>query len=369
MSSEIREFLDRIYFSNTVGDYLWFIGMMILAILFKRVISKYLSNLFYNIIEKYTEGIHKEKLFELLHKPISAFIIILITYIATSHIEFPQEWGIKPVDQFGLRMVLQKGYVAVLIIAITWIFLRMVEFGSLILLKRAEKTESKEDDQIVAFAREFAKIIVIIISFFLLLGGVFNVDIGAIIAGLGIGGLALALAAKESIENLLASFTIFFDKPFVVGDFVKVGTIEGTVEKVGFRSTRLRTLEKSFLTIPNKKMVDSELDNLTLRTFRRGRFNIGVVYGTTPEQIKAIVTDIQAFIDEHPRTNQEGRVSFTEFGSSSLDIMIQYFVDTMDWNIFLEVKQEINFKIMEIVKNHHSDFAFPTTTVHLQKNQ
>ncbi|MBA3900887.1 MAG: mechanosensitive ion channel family protein, partial [Bacteroidetes bacterium] len=204
---------------------------------------------------------------------------------------------------------------------------------------------------------------------FLILSGVFRLDIGTLVAGIGIGGLALALAAKESLENLLASFTIFLDKPFVLGDLVQVGGILGVVEKVGFRSTRLRTLERSFLTIPNKKMVDTELDNLSLRTFRRARFSVGLIYQTTQEQISLIVNDIQEFIDQHPNTNQEGKVRFTEFGSSSLDIMVQYFVDTMDWDVFLNVKQEINFKIMEIVKKHGSDFAYPSTTVFLNQTK
>lgn len=363
----MNDFLHKVYFSNTIGDYLWLLGLILFAILFKKVISKYLSNILYKSIQKHVEGVESEKLFDLLYKPISLFILLIICFLATTHLEFPSEWHLAPENKFGLRMFLHKSYLGFLVISISWIALRLTDFGALVLLTKAEKTESKQDDQIIAFAKEFSKVILLILTFFFVLGTVFNVDIGAIIAGLGIGGLALALAAKESLENLLASFTIFFDKPFVVGDLVQVGTISGTVEKVGFRSTRIRTLEKSFLTIPNKKMVDSELDNLTLRTFRRVKHNIGLVYGTTPEQIIAIVNDLQKFIDEHAHTNQEGKVSFTDFGSSSLEIMVQYFVDTMDWAVYLQVKQDINFKIMEIVKKHNTNFAYPTTTVFLNQ--
>src|SRR6185369_10292037 len=124
-------------------------------------------------------------------------------------------------------------------------------------------------DQLVPFLREAIKIIIGVFSFFFILGAVFHINIASLIAGLGIGGLAFALAAKETLENLLGSFTIFLDKPFVVGDVVKVGSAEGTIENIGFRSTRIRTLEKTLLTVPNKKMVDAELDNLTERVVRR----------------------------------------------------------------------------------------------------
>ena len=145
-----------------------------------------------------------------------------------------------------------------------------------------------------------------------------------------------------------------------------VGTITGTVEK-GFRSTRIRTFDKSLVTVPNKKMIDAELDNLGMRPVRRVKFNIGLTYETTPEQIKAIVFEIKEMINKHKDTNQEGKVRFQEFGSSSLDILIVYFVQSPKWETLINVKEDINYKIMEIVKRNKSDFAFPSTTVYLNK--
>jgi MscS family membrane protein len=194
-----------------------------------------------------------------------------------------------------------------------------------------------------------------------------NVNIAALVTGLGIGGLALAMASKESLENLLGSFTIFFDQPFTVGDIVTVGLITGTVEKVGLRSTQIRTFDKSLVSIPNKKMIDAELDNLGLRPVRRVKFNVGLTYETSIDQIKAIVADIQQMIDLHEKTNDETEVRFQEFGSSSLDIMVLYFVNSPEWEDLIDVKEEINYKIMEIIKKHNSNFAFPSTTVYLQK--
>lgn len=304
----------------------------------------------------------------MLHRPLAWFVMLIIIYSATSHIEFPEEWDLASSENFGLRMVLERGYQLFIIGSVAWIVLRVAEFVGLILLKKAERTESKQDDQLVNFAVEAMKIVILIFTVFIILGTVFNANIGSLIAGLGIGGLALALAAKESLENLLSSFIIFTDKPFVVGDMIAVGNIIGTVEKVGFRSTRIRTLDKSFLTIPNRKMVDAELDNLTLRTFRRAKFTVGILYSTPEEKIKAIVSDIKKFLDEHPNTslNKDATVRFYEFGESSLNILVQYFVNTMDWNTYLQVREETNLKIMEIVKHHGSNFAFPTRTVKME---
>ena len=120
--------------------------------------------------------------------------------------------------------------------------------------------------------------------------------------------------------------------------------------------------------VPNKMMVDAQLDNLGMRPVRRVKFNIGLNYETTAEQIKKIVSDIQNMVDNHPKTNDEGKVKFQEFGSSSLDVLVMYFVDSPSWEDLIDVREDINYKIMEIVKKHNSDFAFPSTTVYLQKN-
>ena len=127
----------------------------------------------------------------------------------------------------------------------------------LILKKKAEATENKMDDQLIPFAIEIGKILAVIFAIFIILGNIFGVNITALATGLGIGGVALAMASKESLENLLGSFTIFFDRPFTVGDMVTVGSVTGVVEKVGFRSTRIRTFDKSIVTVPNKKMIDA----------------------------------------------------------------------------------------------------------------
>ena len=362
------EFLLTEILGNTVQDYAWFFGAVLLGFIFKKLISKYLSHLLFKVVGKKGEEVGVEKFDDLLTKPIGFCIMLSIIYLGSTHIQYPAVWNLDPENEIGLKMLINKGFSLIYIYSIFRIFLRLIDYIGLILLKRAEETASKMDDQLIPFVLEIIKFVVYVFAIFIILGSVLGVNIIALTTGLGIGGLALAMASKESLENLLGSFTIFLDQPFTVGDVVTVGAVTGVVEKVGFRSTRIRTFDKSLVTLPNKKMIDAELDNLGMRPVRRVKFNIGLTYETSTNQIKAIVTDIQEMINLHEKTNQDGRVRFQEFGSSSLDIMVMYFVDSPNWEDLINVKEEVNYKIMEIVKKHNSDFAFPSTTVYLQKN-
>ena len=352
---------------NTMQDYAWFIGAILLGLIFKKIISKYFSRLLYKIINKKYSDIGIEKIDSLLTKPISLCIMLSIIYLGSSHIQYPPEWNLVDKNQIGLKMLISKGFSLLFLYSIFWILLKLIDLIGIILYKKAELTENKMDDQLIPFIIEIARIMIYIFAIFIIMGNVFNVNIAALATGLGIGGIALAMASKESLENLLGSFTIFFDRPFTVGDVVTVGSITGSVEKVGFRSTRIRTFDKSLVTLPNKKMIDAELDNLGMRPVRRVKFNVGLTYETSSDQIKAIVSDIQEMINNHPKTNQSGKVRFQEFGSSSLDIMVMYYVNSPRWDDLIDVKEDINYKIMEIIKKHKSDFAFPSTTVYLQK--
>jgi MscS family membrane protein len=252
-------------------------------------------------------------------------------------------------------------------LAITRILIKITEFVGELWVEKAASTESKLDDQLVPFLKDAVKVSIVIFALLIVLGMVFKVNVSALIGGLGIGGLAIALAAQESLANLLGSFTIFLDKPFTVGDVIDFNGIVGTVEKVGFRSTRIRTLDKSYVTVPNKSLVGAPLNNITESTHRRSRFFIGVLYSTPPDVLKNIISEIYDVLLIHEQTNDDPLVRFFEYGDSSLNILVTYLVNTNDYNIYCEVREEINYKIYEIVLRNGSDFAFPTRTVHVQQ--
>lgn len=339
--------------------------VVLAVVLFRKPLASGISKLSFRLSKKWLKGIDRDTFVRKLTRPIGFFLLVVAVYEGIASMTYsPEILNLLSKGAFALDII-TKIYQLLLIFSLAWLILAALDIVGLVLIEHAGETETKQDDQIIHFGIEVVKIVFLIIVLLFAVSNIFKINVSSLIAGLGIGGLALALAAKESLENLLGSFTIFFDKPFTVGDLVTVSGITGEVEKVGFRSTRLRTLEKSYVTVPNKKMVDAELDNLTLRTFRRVRSTIGLVYGTKIAQIQGVVDDIQKYLDEHEYTNQDGTVRFMDFGASSLDVSVVYFINTMDWAVYLDVKQEINFEIMRIVERHGSDFAFPTQTIHM----
>jgi MscS family membrane protein len=335
----------------------------LLGIIFKRLLSKISSKLLFRLFKKYSDDVSWDKLFDLIRKPFSFLIVLIFAYIAFNQLAFPESWQLIPKSSFGVRMVIERLYLILFSSTIIWIFLRMVDFIGIILMKKAEKTESKADDQLVPFLVEILKVLVTILGIFVILGTVFKLNIASLVAGLGIGGLAIALAAKESLENLIGSFTIFLDKPFSVGDLITTGGLTGVVEKIGFRSTRIRTLDKTYVTVPNKKLVDDNLDNLSLRNSMRAKFELIVSFDTSPEKVQNVIADIQKLIDGHKLTPNEGIVKFTDFGTYGLKIMVMYFVETNDWNIYIETREELNYKIVEILFRNKVRLAYPTTAV------
>lgn len=364
----IYETLQHTFLGNTFENYCWFGGIILTGLIFLRLLSKLLALGIFRFVKKYSTGVGSDKLMVLLKKPLNTFILLITFYLAFNRLDFPIEWHIGAIHNFGIRMVLYRSYQVAIAGSLTWILLRLTDFLGLVMMYRASLTESKSDDQLVPFVKESIKVILVIFAAFFVLGAIFKLNIASLIAGLGIGGLAIALAAKESLENLLGSFTIFLDRPFVIGDLIRIGGIEGHVEKIGFRSTRIRTLEKSFVTVPNKKLVDSELDNLSLRIQRRAKFSIGLTYDTKAAQFKKIIAEIQAYVEKHPHVlPNETRIRLFEFDSSSLNIMVLYFVDTLEYDVYLDVREEINYKIMEIVESNGASFAYPTTTVIMKK--
>ena len=182
----------------------------------------------------------------------------------------------------------------------------------------------------------------------------------SVLAGLGVGGLAVALAARDSLANLLGSMLIMIEKPFRVGHYVRVSGGEGTVENVGFRSTRIRTPDNSLISIPNNSVVNATVENLTLRIMRRQRFLIQVTYETPREKLEELILGIKQLIADHPMTNKSNfNVRFNDFGESSLNILVYFHIETTDYSAELESREEILLRIMDLAKELGIDLPSP----------
>ena len=362
------EFLNYEFLGNSITDYVYFLSSFLVGLLLIIPFRLFISKLLFRLFGKDNSDNDNKKFNSLLKKPLQYFLTLLVLYFSVQFISLPDFLNSTEEGALNLAKYFDKGFNFFLLVTIFWTINRSIDFLGYKLKNKALETESKVDDQLIPFAIDIAKVLTIVLGVVMILGNVFDVNVTALVTGLGIGGVAFALASKESLENLLGSFTIFFDKPFTVGDTVTLGGVTGTVEKVGFRSTRIRTFDKSVVTVPNKNIISTELDNLGARPVRRVKFNIGLTYETSVENIKNIVDDIQKLIDDHPMTNQEGKVRFLNFGASSLDIMVLYYVESPDWEVLIDAQQKINFQIIDIVNKYKCEFAFPSTSVYIEKN-
>ena len=244
---------------------------------------------------------------------------------------------------------------------------RAIDIFMDVLARRATQTESKLDDSLVPLLRTAVRLFVTFVGLLFVLQNL-DINVSSLIAGLGLGGLAIALAAQDTVRNLLGGVTIFADKPFEVGDWVVVDGVEGTVEAVGFRSTRVRTFYNSLISVPNGNLMDSGIDNMGQRRWRRYKTTLGVAYHTKPDQLQAFVEGIRAIIQANPGMRQDYYiVEFHGFGATSLDILVYCFIDAEDWNEELRTRHVLNLDIMRLAESLQVEFAFPTQTLHIAR--
>ncbi len=278
-------------------------------------------------------------------------------------------WGLPEaqlrVQTSGVLLFLAN---AVTSIAAVLVLSRLVDVGADFFAKRAARTHSKLDDQVIPLVSRAVKTTIWVVGIVFVIQNL-GIDVGSLIAGLGIGGLAFALAAKDTASNLFGSLTIFTDRPFQIGDWVVLGgSTEGVVEEVGFRSTRVRTFKGSVVSVPNAKVANETIDNIGQRPYRRVSTTLGLTYGTTTAQMEAFVADARAAIDAHPAVAQGAakEVHFKAFGPSSLDVMVYCFLDVPSWTAELEAKQSLFLDFMRIAERRGVSFAFPSTSVYVE---
>jgi MscS family membrane protein len=247
-----------------------------------------------------------------------------------------------------------------------WRFTDLLADG---LLTKAARTRTKIDDVVIPMVRTAIKIFIVI--FALIYGGLsLNFDVTPLLASLTIGGIGFAFAAKDTLENFFGSATVLIDQPFSIGDWIVVGDAEGTVEQIGFRSTRIRTFYNSLITIPNANLVRAKVDNYGKRKYRRWKTNIGVQYDTKPDQLVAFAEGIREIVRCHPYTRKDYfQVWVNEFGPSSINILVYVFHETPDWSTELRERERMMLDIMRLADRLSVQFAFPTQTLHVYKHE
>jgi len=254
------------------------------------------------------------------------------------------------------------------LIALVILVLRLVDLFTEVVRSRLESLRRTDYLSLLPMTRTFTKVVVFLLAVLFLLQNM-GLDVTGLIAGLGIGGLALALAAQKTLENIFGGLSLIADRPVRVGDVCKFGDHIGTVEEIGLRSTRIRTPERTVVTVPNADFSSMILENLAHRDRIRIFITLGVRYETSPDQLRWLLVEIRKLLLAHPMIHPDpARVRFVNFGDFSLDLEVFAYVRTRDWNEFLAVREDVFLRIMDLVAESGTDFAFPSTTTYLGRD-
>jgi len=350
----MNDFLNEMVFDNPVKNYLIVIGVILFVLILKRVISRYFAGLIYRPVNIVFRDVDKNSFSGLVAKPLGLFILILVSIIALHKLTFPAYWDVEVYNNSTKEIVHTIGTI-VLIASFIWLLLRMIDFIALILEKKADMTPSQTDNQLIIFFKDFFKVVIGIVGILMILKAGFGLNISSLITGLSIATAAIALSLRESLENLIASFIIFFDKPFTAGDLVHVQQVTGTVEKIGLRSTRIRTDQKTYVSVPNKQMVDSILDNLSLRTQHKAEIRLETGVSISSETLNKFIEAIKTKL-AHPQI-EESSVFLTDIRSNSFLISVDFFTAPIAIKEFQKLKQQKNLEILKLMEEMNIDLA------------
>lgn len=349
------------FLENSLKSWIGFGLILVLGFIFSGLFARFFSWIAYRLFRKFSHGKYFDQFHQLLRTPFLNLIHLSILYAAFYQLHFPDAWNFVSVKEFGVRWLLQALFMIVFIIAWMRVIKRSIDFMEYVY---THKEDSPVSPDLATFLRRLFQILLYVLGAFTILGKVFEVNITAIVTSLGIGGLAIALAAQDTLANLIGSFIIYLDRPFQVGDTIQLGDVSGIVEKIGFRTIRIRTLDRSLLIVPNKKIVDSNLNNITQSQQRRVRIVLNLTYQSKKDQIVGLRDAIaKRILEAGPLVSQEVTVRFIDFDTSSLNLLIIYFVNTNEYEVMAEVKEKLNLQIMDEVELHGCQFAYPTQTV------
>jgi MscS family membrane protein len=358
----MNDFLNKMIFDNPVKNYLIVAGVILFVLILKRVISRYFAGLIYRLVRIVFRDVDKSSFSGLVAKPLGLFIFILVSIIALHKLTFPVYWNVEVYNRSTKEIIHTVGTL-ILIASFIWLLLRIIDFIALILEQKANLTPSHADNQLIIFFKDFFKVVIGIMGILMILKAGFGLNISSLITGLSIATAAIALSLRESLENLIASFIIFFDKPFTVGDLVHVQQVTGTVEKIGLRSTRIRTDQKTFVSVPNKQMVDSILDNLTLRTQRKAEIRLQIGLSASPEVLQQFIQGVEKILNREVIENPT--VFLNDIAGNAFLVNVDFFTPPIALKEFNEIKQDVNLEILKLMKQCGLDIAGASTDVNI----
>lgn len=346
-------FWEQTFYYNTIQAWAIALGVALGVWLAGKLLYWISANVLRRMVERTATRLD-DILLDTLQQPIMLVLTLMGLLVAYQQLEFPQ----------GIDSWMLRAYHAAVTLSFAWLLARVVD--AIIreyLLPYAERSDSKLDDHLVPLARKGVRIAIWSLGVIVALNNA-GYNVGALLAGVGIGGLALAMAAKDTLANIFGGITVLTDKPFLVGDRIKIDGYDGVVTEVGIRSTRIRTLAGPVLVVPNFKFTDSMLENVTAETGRRIKHEIGLTYGTPPEKMREAMSILHAIINESQDVLLDQRwLTFETYAAFSLNITFICFIrkdadiQTTQTRIAVDILERFNAAGLE--------FAFPTQTLHL----
>ena len=350
------DILTKTYYNNTIGD--WMIALALIGV------SIILARIAYSIIGKYfkkytarTESKLDDILVDMLEEPlVFALIIIGIWYsLQTLHLST------------AIEDVIGKAYYILIVFDVAWFIVRLIDVMiEQYLVPFVRGTETKLDDQLLPIIRKGMKASIWILAILVALNNA-GYNVGAILASLGIGGLAFALAAKDTVANLFGSLTIFLDEPFEIGDRIIINGYDGVVEEVGLRSTRLRLLNGRIITMSNSSMTNSPTENISSEPSRQITLDLGLTYDTDEEKMQQAMDILQDVITKNNLVENKVTTAFMSFGDFSLNIRLIYYIKK--GSCFYESQSRVNMEILKRFNQEKLEFAFPTQTIFTYKEE
>lgn len=325
-------------------------------LLFRKLFTNYLFRFVLYLSRKAPVDIVTNVLLA-FEKPIRLFFVFLGIYASLTYLTLPS----------AVDATLSNMMRSLIIIHIAIGFYNLTASNSLVFSRIGHKLNVDQDDILIPFLSKLVRVAIIIMTLSIV-ASEWNYNVSGFVAGLGLGGLAFALAAQDTVANFFGGVIIIADKPFTIGDWIKTPSVEGFVEDINFRSTKVRTFADTIVVIPNKTVAHEPIENLTQMRKRQVMFSLGVKYSTPREKIETCVARIEKLLTNSPDVDQELMiVKFSEFNDSSLDILIYYFTKPTGWVRHLEVKESLNLSMMKILEEEGVSVAFPSSSVYLEK--
>jgi len=347
---KIKTIINLTFWNNSIWQYLLFFGIIIFSILVGKIFYYISKNKLRKLASKSKTKLD-DYLIDIIEEPLVVLIVTAGVWIGSRFLTLGEK----------AKNVFSELILVLIAITITWFVVRLVDMLIKYYIEPlVDKSESKLDDQILPILRKSAKIVILLLASIVVLSNL-GYDILSILAGLGIGGLALALAAQDAVKNIIGGISIFWDKPFQIDDYVEISGKEGTVAEVGLRSTRLKTIGGTTYVLPNSKVADAVLENFSTRTERRVTIKIGLTYETSAnkmEEAMKIVKNTLLSIDGVNKDNT--MIRFINFGDFSLDLEIVYWISDMpNWKM---INHNVNMAIKRNLDDAGIDMAFPSET-------